>query len=147
MRKIVATILTATTVLNSVNASEVKQYWDRFYNEIKQCVMDNVKSDTIYKPEIKPDDAIGLKSYLKALDYSNYVVYIKTDKIKESDLCFIRYSLKELGYNPKYYKPAEILVVDQFQRKVDAQALKQKVENLFKPFLQNHTVYVIDLNS
>ena len=146
MKRAMFTMFTALTVFNIAFASEIKQYWDRFYNEIKQCIMDNVKSETFYKPEIQPDDAIGLKSYLKALDYSNYVVYIRTENIKESDLCFIRYSLKELGYNPKYYKPAEILVVDQFQRKVDAQALKQKVETLFKPFLQNHTVYVISLN-
>ena len=143
----VAITMFATFSTNTLaKDQELKKYWDRFYNEIKQCVMENVKSQTLYKPEIEPNDAIGLKSYLKALGYENYVVFLKTDKIKEPDLCFIRYVLKNMGYNPHYYSTAEILVVDTFQRKVDAESLKQKLLNMFNNYVDKNNVYILNLN-
>ncbi len=147
MKKFTSLLLVAAISTTSfAKDAELKQYWDTFYNEIKQCIIDNVKSQSIYKPEINPDDAIGLKSYLKALGYDNYVVFIKTDSIKEPDLCYLRYVLKRFGYNPHYYRPAEILVVDTFQRQVDANALKQKLIQMFNKYVDKNKVYVFNLN-
>ena len=129
MKKILASILIASSAF--AQTDELKKYWDTFYTEIKSCILDKYKSKNLYKPEFPIKDTMDLKIYLKALDYTGYVVYIDTKNFTESDICFMKYLAKKLGYFPKYYSPAEILVIQSFDRQVDAVSLKQKLENLF----------------
>ena len=125
-------LLITTLIVSSAFAKdmELKKYWDSFYTEIKSCITDKYKSKDLYKPAKPIEDTMDLKAYLKALDYEGYVVYIDTKRLTESDICFLKYLTKQLGYNPKYYAPVEILVVEAFDRPVDATKLKIKLESL-----------------
>lgn len=127
---LVAGLLAGAT--GNANADEVKQYWDRFFFEIKQCVVDGVKSDTTYKPIQELKNQSDIRVYLRSLNYKNYVVYIDTKNITENDVCFLRYLLKTKGYSPVFYKSAELLVVSDFSRQVDADSLKDFLNSVIK---------------
>ena len=135
MKKIVASLLIVSSAF--AQTDELKKYWDTFFTEIKSCVSDKYKSKDLYKPEHPIKDTMDLRVYLKALDYSGYVVYVDTKNFTESDVCFMKYITKKMGHNPKYFAPAEILVIDNFDRQVDATSLKKKLENLFPKEQEN----------
>ena len=118
-------------------STEIKQYWDEFYTQIRQCVLDAVYSETKQKPAIEIKNTMDLRVYLKAFDYKGFVVFIDTQNITEPDVCFIRYLLNKMGYNPKYIKSTEILVATSFQRYVDAVALKTKLDGLLTNKVQD----------
>lgn len=132
MRKLFVAGLVSFVCFNTSKADEVKQYWDRFYNEIKQCVLHQVKSDTVYKPISKIENENDIRAYLRSLDYKGYVVFINTKNLKEQDICFITFAMKSKSFSPVFYKPAEILFIAEFSRETDALALKEELSALTK---------------
>ena len=119
-------------MVNTVIGSELKEYFDRIYPQVRQCVMQEMKSEDIYKPAIKIENKRDVIDYLKALDLpKGYYVVVDTTKFTASSICFLQLVFKEMGNNPQYYKPVEKIVVNIFSRKQDAIYLKDKLENSF----------------
>lgn len=118
MKKFLATLLVATPVF--AGDTELKAYWDRLFTEIRECVIQQQKTDTTYAPTKPIQNTSDLKIYLKALDYRYNVVYIPTKDLTEQEVCYLLFRLKMDGYIPRYLKPAEIIVIGDFQREADA---------------------------
>ena len=125
-------IALSSLILSTASFSgELYQYWNKFYTHIRQCVSDEIKSSTVYSPNIPVEETSDLKAYLKALDYNGYAEFINTKNLTSSDICYLKFiTTEKLGYTPKYYKPVEILVVSSFSRKADALSLKEKLQSI-----------------
>lgn len=68
-------------MVNTVIGSELKEYFDRIYPQVRQCVMQEMKSEDIYKPAIKIENKRDVIDYLKALDLpKGYYVVVDTTK-------------------------------------------------------------------
>ena len=140
MKKIV---LTGLVIVNFAVGSELKAYYDRLYPHIRQCVLQEIDSQEIYKPVLQLKTKKDIENYLKALDLpKGYYVVIDTTPFSSKDVCFLELVIKQLGHSPKYYQPAEKIVVDVFQRKQDAVLLKKQLKNKLK---LNREVSIFDI--
>lgn len=126
MKRLVVGMLILT---KTVVAGELKEYFDRIYPQVRQCVLQEMRSDEIYKPVIKIENKRDVIDYLKALDLPRgYYVVVDTTNFTSKDICFLQLIFREMGNNPEYYKPVEKIVVNIFSRKQDAVYLRNELE-------------------
>jgi len=129
MKKGIAVLLLAGTAFSG----EIDQMWNYLYNHIAGCIQDEVISSAkqpLYPLRTKED----LLNYLKSLDLPpGYYVLVNTKWLTSSQVCYIRWKMRQFGYNSHFYAPANILVVAVVQREADAIAISNQVKHFVNP--------------
>ncbi|MGC8579407.1 MAG: hypothetical protein ACP5MB_05045 [bacterium] len=102
-------------------------YWNTVYPQIASCVSQVIKERL--KPSTVDNDENSKDKYIASLGYgSGYYVMIDTSRYTTSDICYIDFTLRQLGYTPHYIEPVERLIVGVFQRKPDAESIADKLK-------------------
>jgi hypothetical protein len=116
-----------------VKAGEIDQMWNYLYNHIAGCINDEIYSTT--KTPIHPlKSKHDLLDYLKSLDLPpGYYVIVNTRWITSPQVCYIRWRMRQLGYNSRFYAPANILIVAIVKREADAIDLTNKLKTFVNP--------------
>jgi len=126
----------AIAVLGLVGLSfggEIDQMWNYLYNQIAGCIRDEISSYS-KKPLFPIRTKEDLLLYLKSLDLPpGYYVVINAKWLTSPQVCYIRWKMRQMGYNSHFYAPANILVVAVVQRKADAIALVNEVKHFVNP--------------
>jgi hypothetical protein len=125
--KIAAFILSATLSFSG----EIDQMWGYLYNHIRGCIRDETLSEEIYKPVLPIRTKEDLLYYLKSLPFGpGYYVIVNTKQLTSSEVCYLRWKLRQLGYSSHFLSPVNILVAAIVPRKADAIYLSHQLKKL-----------------
>ena len=111
-------------------ADQIDQMWGYLYNHIRGCITDEINSQQ-YPPIAPIANKMDLIAYLKALPYpKGYYVLVKTDYLTSSEVCYLRWKMRNLGYNSHFLAPVNLLLVAIVPREADAIYITNQVKKL-----------------
>jgi len=112
-------------------SGEIDQMWGYLYNHIRGCVEDEIMSAEIYKPITPIQTKEDLITYLRSLPFGpGYYVIVNTKQLTSSEICYLRWKLRQLGYNSHFLAPADILVAAIVPKRADAIYLSEQIKKL-----------------
>ena len=112
------------TSLPRNSTTPMQAYWNAVYPQIASCMKQVI--DARKMPYVKDESS---KHYIAGLGLgTGYYVMVDTSHYTTSDVCYIDYTARQIGYTPHYIEPVERLIIGIFAREPDAVSLADKLK-------------------